>query len=370
MFENEFYIAQLVAARIKGSITDAQQSELDAWLGASEQNAVQYQKYIDEGEQDEKLRKYYNVDSAAVFKKINDRLRSNRGGLPVVVSDRVSEVAGGNQNVHKQTSLKLWIRIGVAAAAVLLVFSGIWFYTKGTGDFNNEEIHYASDVLPGKQGATLTLANGKKISLTDAANGELAEEAGVKITKTADGQLIYEINDSKPSVSESVSAVNTLSTSSGETYQIQLPDGTKAWLNAASSIRFPSSFSGLKHRRVEITGEVYLEVFKDKTSPFIVSSNDQQIEVLGTHFNVNNYADDSSVKTTLLEGLVRVSPLNSASSLSYSEEVILKPGQQSIFKGKDIQVRTVDVDEVVAWKEGYFRFVDKSVTEIMKHIAR
>lgn len=262
---------------------------------------------------------------------------------------------------------RFWPRIAVAAAIATIVFgAGLFYYKQRVNQEQLNQTAFKNDIAPGKTGATLTLSSGKKIILSNAKNGQLAEESGVKIAKTADGQLSYEIKDSRTTGSGTgLITTNTLATAKGETYQVRLPDGTKAWLNAASSIRFPSSFTGSKQRRVDITGEVYLEVYKDQKHPFIVLSGDQKIEVLGTHFNVNSYADDNTVKTTLLEGAVRIS-----SPLTSRNDLVLKPGQQSIFTEKNIQVRAVDIGEIVAWKQGNFRFVDQSVTDIMKQVAR
>jgi ferric-dicitrate binding protein FerR (iron transport regulator) len=156
----------------------------------------------------------------------------------------------------------------------------------------------------------------------------------------------------------------TASTAKGQTYQFTLPDGTKVWLNADSKLEFPSGFVNSKTRDVRLFGEGYFEVAKDKAHPFIVRTNKQEVEVLGTHFNINSYADEGNVKTTLLEGSVRVNGQG-------RESVVLKPNQQAVvFASKQTEVNSVDVGDVVAWKNGKFVFVRENVRSIMNKIAR
>ncbi|RZM04132.1 MAG: hypothetical protein EOO88_56140, partial [Pedobacter sp.] len=217
---------------------------------------------------------------------------------------------------------RLWPRIGIAAAAaiIIVVGAGVFYFNQKPTALPQDQL-VANDIAPGTQGATLTLANGKKIKLTNAANGELAEEAGVIITKSANGQLIYSVSNlspsgrvgearegsksNQPSLSEGTSlpegernVMNTLSTDNGETYQLRLPDGSLVALNATSSLEYPANFNGKKERRVKLTGEGYFEVAKDKAHPFIVKTAEQEVEVLGTHFNVNAYADEKAIATT------------------------------------------------------------------------
>ncbi len=161
------------------------------------------------------------------------------------------------------------------------------------------------------------------------------------------------------------SLVNTLTTAKGETYQIILPDQTKVWLNAASSIKFPVTFAGLDQRKIQLSGEAYFEVSKDKRHPFIVTTGKQEVEVLGTHFNINSYADEPATKTTLLEGAVKV-----RSRTAVSDNVILKPGQQSnLTTPGNITVDEADPD-VTAWKDGKFRFNNTSLESILRQLSR
>lgn len=262
---------------------------------------------------------------------------------------------------------RLWPRIAGIAAAVALIVFGVWFYT--SHHFNNRKDlpNYTSDIAPGKQGATLTLANGKKIRLTEQAQGKLAEEAGVQISKTASGQLTYEI---KGGDAES-NKINTLSTAKGETYIVTLPDKSKVWLNAASSLTYSASLNERGLRRVRLEGEAYFEVTKNKKRPFVVESRNQVVTVLGTHFNINSYRNEPAVKTTLLEGSVRVNPVTGYGNIMRHVEQVLKPGQQSLLDGKHvIEVAEADTDEALAWKDGFFRFNGEDVRSIMRKLSR
>lgn len=211
----------------------------------------------------------------------------------------------------------------------------------------------------------MTLANGQVINLSDA-------KRGVVIDAT---KLSYSDGSSVEHLSEG-NTINNLekimiSTPRGGQYQVELPDGTKVWLNAASSISFLSSFSGLNRRMVELSGEAYFEVTKTKTKhiPFVVSSNGQEVEVLGTHFNINAYTDESSIKTTLLEGSVRVS--NAAKTKeAKTAEIVIHPGEQAQFARGLIRTSQVDVGEVMSWKEGYFQFNNADIKAIMRQISR
>ena len=217
-----------------------------------------------------------------------------------------------------------------------------------------------NDIAPGGNKAILTLANGNTLVLTNAKNGKLASQGGMAISKTADGQVKYA--ESGQNALSNTLVYNTATTPKGGQYQLILSDGTKVWLNSASSIKYPVSFIG-NERRVELIGEAYFEVAHNAAKPFRVVSNGQTVEVLGTHFNINAYADENAVKTTLLQGSVKVSSAGSSS--------VIKPGEQAQFNnGKINVVRGVDLDAAVAWKNGLFYFEDNSIQEVMRQFAR
>ncbi len=265
-----------------------------------------------------------------------------------------------NYHIDRKPILhKLGIYRITAAAAILLALSaGLFFYINKAPSLNNIVVLKGPDVTPGKNSARLTLANGRAIILSGSISGRLAKESGVSISKTADGQLLYEVIDHPGKAS--VSAYNTLTTVKGEQYQVRLPDGSTVWLNAASSLKYPVSFASVKQRRVELDGEAYFEVAKDKKHPFIVSSKGQQIEVLGTHFNINSYADEVSTKTTLLEGSVQI-----------NGRVLIKPGEQATGAGDQIEVSKADTEAATDWKNGDFIFnKNDDFKSAMRKIAR
>lgn len=262
---------------------------------------------------------------------------------------------------HPKTSLlKRWM---VAAAAIMILGFSATLY-KLYHKEQNIVLTQQEDVLPGGNKAMLTLADGTTILLDDAADGELAKQKNTIIRKTEDGQLVYTMKSTSPSENIGKEAFNTITTPKGGQYQLILPDGTKVWLNSISSLKFPAGFNGTE-RNVELTGEAYFEVTKNKKMPFKVKVGDTNVEVLGTHFNVMAYTDEQNYKTTLLEGSVRVGVESTGKS------VILKPGQQArIEKGNAIKVQEVNIEEVVAWKDGYFQFSRENIQDIMKKFER
>ena len=268
-----------------------------------------------------------------------------------IESARLTEFAA------KRRPVRLWSKAATMAAAIAMIATGVYFYTYRNVPIVVRTASNAAGISPGRNAATLTLSNGKKIVLSDAVNGELAKEAGVNITKTADGQLVYEIFGSGDG---SENSMNTLSTARGETYVLSMPDGTKVWLNAATTIKYPANFASLSERRVQLEGEAYFEVARDKSHPFLVESATQQVKVLGTHFNVNTYRDEPSVKTTLLEGAVRI-----------NDSTMLKPGEQSVLlpSGR-FSVQQVNADKFVAWKNGKFVFERERIEGVMRKLAR
>lgn len=255
--------------------------------------------------------------------------------------------------------LKLFKTISVAAAAILLI-GGSYLWYKGNANGYSEAL-LSHDIAPGKNAAMLTLADGRKIALTSDVKGKLATESGASITKTANGQLIYEIKDQENADPQ---AVNTLTTAKGESYQLRLPDGTMVWLNAASSVTYPVSFSSAETRDVKLEGEAYFEVAKDKRRPFVVKTLHQKIQVLGTHFNVNTYTDEPDQRTTLLEGSIKLSLDGS------HKERLLKPGEQAVVAGSVLDVSNVDVEQAVDWKNGDFIFQSEPLTSLMRRVAR
>jgi ferric-dicitrate binding protein FerR (iron transport regulator) len=227
------------------------------------------------------------------------------------------------------------------------------------------------DILPGSNRAMLTLSDGSTIVLDEATNGSLASQGNIKVIKLTDGQLSYQSRgaDENSPATDAGNLYNTITTPKGGQYQVVLPDSSVVWLNAASSLRFPVSFAHVARRTVELTGEAYFEIAKNTSAPFTVKHSGTEIQVLGTSFNVNAYADEDAIRTTLLEGSVKVVQQQSA--------VVLKPGQQaSVIHGNDntvnpvIRVQRTDTEDAVAWKNGLFVFNNADIQSIMRQISR
>jgi transmembrane sensor len=259
-------------------------------------------------------------------------------------------------------------RIAVAAAVLIILGIASYFVIQNhsssiieTKKFVDTKIE---DIAPGGNHAMLTLSDGSVIKLDDQKNGQLFKQAGAMVSKTKDGEIVY--SNSEKGKAE---VFNTIRTPRGGQYQLTLADGTRVWLNAASSIRFPTVF-GTMERRVEINGEAYFEVAKNKNKPFRVFSQNQEIEVLGTHFNVNTYEDEGFDKTTLLEGSVKVYRITNDGAKKSSE--IIKPGEMAIAEKGDekIGISYAITDEAIAWKNGYFKFSRTDLKTIMRQVSR
>ena len=310
-----------------------------------------------------------NVDELEVFFQL-----MKEGKLDEYITDEMitaGEVIMGPESIKKikptpVRSVAAWIRVA-AASVILLLLAGVFYFSNKEADQGKTVVKETpspllkSDILPGGNKAVLTLADGSTIILDSVQNGTLSNQGNIKVIKLDDGQLAYD----KSGVSASPQLLyNTISTPKGGQYQLTLSDGSKVWLNAASSLRFPASFSG-KERKVELTGEGYFEVAHNTNMPFNVRVNDMEVQVLGTHFNINAYEDETSVKTTLLEGSVKVSEGN--------KNVIIRPGQQvwDVKGNNELLVKKdVDIESVIAWKNGYFYFENATIKEIMRQLSR
>lgn len=255
-----------------------------------------------------------------------------------------------------------WMK--VAALLVAAISIGILLYTKKQSAIITIPIVSESKdsiTLPEHNQAILTLADGSTILLNDSLGGVLARESGVEIRKTKGGGIFYE--PKQTNITNGPLSYNTFSTPKGSTYQILLPDGTKVWLNTASSIRYPVAFTG-NERHISLTGEAYFEVAHNASKPFTVEANGSTIQVLGTHFNVSAYTDEKQTTTTLVEGSVNVS--------KNGNTVLLKSNQQAtvdVLTGA-IRRSTADVRSALAWKNGYFRFDNESIEDIVDKISR
>jgi ferric-dicitrate binding protein FerR (iron transport regulator) len=345
-------IASLIVKQWRGELNIEETIELEQWADQNQSN----RELLIHLTHDETLRQelitYYEGEEAkeAIWKKIDDATNETTQVIPMPVYQKKYR----------------YMAAAVTVAAILTTVAYFWFQQNTKPAKAPIAQTTPTDVLPGGNKAILKLSDGKTIVLDNAHNGMLATQGPVQIEKQ-EGQLEY-----KQGFSTGAVVYNTLSTPVGGQFQIKLPDGTRVWLNAASSITYPTAFSG-NERRVSITGEGYFEVAKDASKPFKVTilttagehQRSTEVEVLGTHFNINAYDDEAAIKTTLLEGKVKIAN-------SKAETAILKPGQQAQVNGQgSLQVKdNADMEEVVAWKNGEFLFQSADIGTLMRQVAR
>lgn len=291
-------------------------------------------------------------------------------------NDWKDDVYGNRDEVEMTMKKAIWKRTGIeksvirmkwfrwaAAAAIITAFSTVSFFifrnrdtNTSTATLQTQKERFKNDVAPGQEGAILTLSNGKTIVLDSADNGSLAQQGATEVIKK-NGQIVYANQGSSSEV-----VYNTMTTPKGRQYSLVLADGSKVWLNAASSITFPTAFDG-KERRVSITGEAYFEIAHNAQMPFIVQKGEMSIQVLGTHFNVNSYEDENSINVTLLEGLVKMTKGNVNS--------FIKPGQQARLQNEGIKlINNADINAIMAWKNGLFVFDGTDIGALMRQLSR
>lgn len=276
-------------------------------------------------------------------------------------------------------------KIAAAASVILLLGAAtfLWQYRQTARPVlsNTDDRYAATTIKPGIDQAKLILPNGRQIILDSTVSGIISKQDNTNIINLG-GQLAYKDAGDHKQQHTTVDH-NTITTGRGNQYQLILPDGSHIWLNAASSLIFPTAFQG-NERVVELTGEAYFEIAKDKSRPFRVlvpphtgEQGGAAIEVLGTHFNVNAYGDESAIRTTLLEGKVKVGNRQLATGNEQQRSVILKPGQQAVISsstegGREgaIAVQTADIEEAVAWKNGYFQYTDAPLATVMRQVSR
>lgn len=296
-----------------------------------------------------------------------------------VVTHEIDDDAGQKswghiaQNIQQQNnggekkrviSMRSWL---AAASVIAILTAGYFLFLNKPSEQKvlaktENKLPVQNDLMPGGNKAILMLDDGSTIVLDSAQNGNLASQGGTKIVKTEDGRLAYEGSNAK--AEQQSIQMNTVSTPRGGQYQLTLSDGTKVWLNAASSIRFPASFSGTK-REVAITGEAYFEVAHNAKMPFTVTVKNMDVEILGTHFNINAYDDLGNVQTSLFEGSVKI--------VSGGKNELIIPGQQAIVNNQSNAISVnnhIDAEAILAWKNGKFYFNDANIQSVMNQISR
>ncbi|GEC71554.1 FecR family protein [Flavobacterium flevense] len=308
------------------------------------------------------------LDNPQYSEELNSILRDNFDSVEIPsvsseVTEKFIEELKGKMNASSKTEktavIKLfnWKKIAVAASILIAVGIGT-FVALQKGDEAPVVVvsKQVNDKAPGKTGAILTLADGSIIVLDSLGNGLVANQNNTTVSKK-NGALVYKSGNNSELV------YNTMTTPRARQYNLELSDGTKVWLNASSSLTFPTSFAS-NERKVILTGEAYFEVAKDKKRPFRVSVNEMQVNVLGTHFNINAYDDEATINTTLLEGSVLLN--------EKSQKVLLKPGQQAQKqkKGTIVVNNKVNIDEVMGWKNGVFYFENAGIQTVLREISR
>ncbi|MGN6417037.1 MAG: FecR family protein [Pseudobacter sp.] len=363
-------IADILLRHLQGNLSEAEQQQLQQWLEASAQRRHFFAQLDDE----EKLR-----EQLMLF------LPGTEQATEQAILAKIHDIRNRETAAEKEEAivLPLWKRGWVRyAAAVVLMAGGItYFWMAGNNDkpVNNPESLAKTEILPGKTGAVLTLADGRQVVLDSAGNGVIATESGTQVILD-NGKLLYDLDKERGGAIQ----FNTMSTPKGRQFQVVLPDGTKVWLNAASSIRYPVAFAP-NERKVYVEGEAYFEVAKDMHRPFLVGvNNTADVEVLGTEFNVNAYDNEKMVRTTLVNGGVRVSAQQAEPTADgRSSDVVLKPGQQakvvSIAAGNAPRngknpvtiADDVDIEQITAWKNGFFNFGENvDLGEMMRQLER
>ena len=332
-------VARLIAGFIQQDLSEEEQEALDGWVGVSDENMKLFEELTDEKNIDKSLEWFNRLDTEQSLEKVKARIQAN--------------------TYHTKNLFRnYWMY--AAAAIVIIVAGGVYYMDTGAGkpSVSVPVIIAANDDLqPGVSKAVLLTGNGGQVDLSASSDSVIRIEGNIAAHNS--GTMLSYSADIK---SNQAVSFNTLKTPAGGEYQVRLPDGSRVWLNAASSLTYPTMFTAAT-RTVELSGEGYFEVAKNEEKPFIVKTSTVDVQVLGTHFNVKAYKDEESVMTTLLEGLVKINSGNTSA--------LLNPGQQAISDRKDIKVvNKEDVEEVVAWKNGLFSFNRDSIQTVMSQIAR
>jgi transmembrane sensor len=358
---NERY-QELAEKWLNNTISPQESEEFLQWYNSGQDNDIYIPRDYAEGDQDLKKRIFAEI-SQNISEPVSSssyRIQSWFAAAAVIIAVFVAGLYFSSETKETKQYVADKVILEPKIASPLKRVSPV-------SEIEYQESVTVNDIEAGENKAILTLGDGSKIILDDAKNGILANQGGNSVLKAAEGEVIYSfLSEVKDPLVEDLNApviYNTIETPKGGKFQIKLPDGSKVWLNAASSLRFPTVFNGSK-RQVELKGEAYFEVSPDKSKIFEVNTRNQVVQVLGTHFNINAYLDEPTVNTTLLEGSVRVSDLRTNISQ------LLKPGEQSQLSEQIEVINLKNTNEAVAWKEGYFQFDEADIKAVMRQIER
>lgn len=361
--QNMFEVQQIVIKHLRQEILSVEESAILRQLLATKGGPELIEKFKDKEWVEEQLTQMEGFSNDRIWQKFQSLVEAERMNSMNKVNEAVAAIHTGHRRL-------IWRRISAVAAVIVLVaVSAIYWvsHRNGTASGTGGRANVAAVAgLPGGNKAVLTLSDGRQINLDSSSNGAIADQGNITISKPAEGQLAYSALLQKPSTS----VYNTLSTPRAGQFSLSLPDGTKVWLNNASSLRYPVFFTG-DRREVDLTGEAYFEVAQNATMPFVVRIQNSgagpdggAVEVLGTAFNIMAYQDEQTERTTLVEGKVRVQ--------LQGHQQVLQPQEQAVADAEGhLEITThVNVAEVTAWKNGYFHFDHSSLTGTMRQLAR
>ncbi len=345
MVPSEFSQAQrttyLISRYVYGAIDFAELQELDHWRKIDKKNELLFQQLTDPDQQTQAIQRMQRYDSKASLEKTKQT---------ILLASR-----------QKSIRIINWKKLLVAAVSLLAI--GVFFFEYQYRQKSNQiavTIQQPNFVPGGTNKAILTLANGTKINLDDSHNGTIAQQSGSVIKKSNGGLIAYlpaPISNNTNTITE----YNLIETPRGGQYRVVLSDGTKVWLNAASSLKYPSAFKG-RQREVTLTGEGYFEVVHNARQPFIVKTANQSIKDIGTSFNVNTYTDEPHSTTTLVDGAIQL--------VTGDKKILLKPGQQAINQANHIKIADADIETATAWKNGQLAFHHSDIQSVLRQISR
>lgn len=345
-YEEYYEISELIVKYLRGELNDLEKERLSEWRSRQEANERLFQRLTKGQDLLEEIPKYHFQGREEAVQNFLKRISLSR---------------------PRWSTYRRYV--SYAAAAILL--TALLFYLLPESKNRNQwAVHTEMELMPGGNRAVLILEGGKEIDLDNAETGEIARQGHAVISKSKEGYIAYNLVQLGLEKNSQEVSYNTIATPRGGQYRLRLPDGSRVWLNAHSTLTFPIEFKG-EERKVELKGEAFFEVQHIPGKPFRVESGKQTVEVLGTEFNVNGYSDEKGITTTLVNGRVKIK-LNVEKGTSKIDDVTLAPGQKALVENRsnDILISEADIEESIAWKNGHFQFNDTDLGTIMRQIAR